>query len=266
MEPGAQELYTMPGSQIRTLGNLTGRTIAINAPNNILYLLAASVLTEHGMPPEDVRFVTKYALPAIPAELKAGAINAAVLPEPFASIAEESDGAVPLADLNQGATTSFPVEGYVVTKQWAQKYPHTLAAFYQALEQGQQIADSNRAAVEQAMEDLPSPLGLYKQTAALISLDEYPVSAGPAGTVDKARLERVVNVMHAVPRLRQVLQHQFDADKRRLTRAAGSVESGSAGDVLRKAMTWTSILSAPASSITRFTLEPPPVSCCHRLR
>ena len=51
MEPGAQDLYTMPNSQIRSLGDLRGRTIAINAPDNILYLLAASVLTEHGIPP-----------------------------------------------------------------------------------------------------------------------------------------------------------------------------------------------------------------------
>jgi hypothetical protein len=26
-----------------------------------------------------------------------------------------------------------PLAGYVVTKQWAEKYPHTLAAFYRAL-------------------------------------------------------------------------------------------------------------------------------------
>lgn len=31
---------------------------------------------------------------------------------------------------------NFPVERYVVTKQWAQKYPRTLAAFDEALEQG----------------------------------------------------------------------------------------------------------------------------------
>jgi NitT/TauT family transport system substrate-binding protein len=195
MEPGAQDLYTMPASSIRSLGDLKGRSIAINAPDNILYLLAASVLTEHGISPKEVHFVTNYAFPQMPAQLNAGTINAAVLPEPFASIAEESYGAVPLADLNQGATTSFPVEGYVVTKQWAKQNPQALAAFYRALEEGQQIADTNRAAVEQAMEKLPAPLGLSKQTAALMSVDEYPVTPGPVGNVDKDQLQRVVDVM-----------------------------------------------------------------------
>jgi NitT/TauT family transport system substrate-binding protein len=195
MEQGAQEIYTMPDSPIRTLSQLQGRTVAINAPDNILYLLAASVLTEHGISPAKVHFVTKYALPQIPAELKAGAVDAAVLPEPFASIAEESEGAVPLADLNQGATTSFPVVGYVVTKQWAKQNPNTLAAFYRALEQGQQIADTDRGAVEKAMEDLPQPLGVSADTASIIELDSYPVSGGPPGTVDKVQLQRVVDVM-----------------------------------------------------------------------
>jgi NitT/TauT family transport system substrate-binding protein len=195
MEPGAQDLYTMPNSPIRSLADLKGRTVAINAPNNILYLLTASVLTEHGISPKNVHFVTKYAFPLIPGELSAGVVNAAVLPEPFASIAEETYGAVPLADLNQGATTNFPVEGYVATKQWAKQHPQTLAAFYRALEQGQQIADTNRAAVEGAMEKLPKPLRLTPAQAALMSVDEYPVSSGPVGTVDKIRLQRVVNVM-----------------------------------------------------------------------
>jgi NitT/TauT family transport system substrate-binding protein len=195
MEPGAQDLYTMPNSPVRSLASLKGRTVAINAPNNILYLLAASVLTEHGVSPKEVHFVTKYPFPQIPGELSAGAVDAAVLPEPFASNAEEEYGAVPLVDLNQGATTSFPVQGYVATKQWAKQHPQTLAAFYRALEEGQQIADGNRAAVEQAMEQLPQPYGLNKATAALMSLDEYPVSSGPVGTVDKIRLQRVVNVM-----------------------------------------------------------------------
>jgi hypothetical protein len=46
-------------------------------------------------------------------------------------------------------------------------------------------------------------------------LDSYPVSAGPVGSVDKARLQRVVDVMQqflGFPRI----QHQLDADERRL--------------------------------------------------
>ncbi|MGH3150165.1 MAG: ABC transporter substrate-binding protein, partial [Streptosporangiaceae bacterium] len=198
MEAGAQAIYTMPNSPIKTLSDLAGKTIAINAPNNILYLLAASVLAEHGISPKQVHFVTNIPFPGMAAALKARKIDAAVLPEPFASAAEQTDGAVVLADLNQGATTSFPIQGYAVTKQWAQTHPKTLAAFYKALEQGEEIADSNRAQVERAMEDLPMnpiPLGVSQQTAAVMALDNYPFSTGPVGSVDKVRLQRVVDVM-----------------------------------------------------------------------
>jgi NitT/TauT family transport system substrate-binding protein len=194
MQPGAQGLYTMPGSPLRTLADLKNHTVAINAPNNILYLLAASVLAEHGISPRSVRFAN-VPFPEMPGQLRAGVVNAAVLPEPFASGAEEAQGAVPLADLNQGATTSFPIAGYVVTKQWAQQYPRTLAAFYKAVEEGQQIADNSRAAVEAAMEDLPVPFKVSRETAAVMTVDSYPVSSGPVGSVDKVRLQRVVDVM-----------------------------------------------------------------------
>ena len=194
MEPGSQGIYTMPDSPVKNLAGLAGRTVAINAPKNILYVLAASVLAEHGISPARVHF-TSVAFPGMASALKSGAVSAALMPEPFASGAEETQGAVPLADLNQGATTSFPVAGYVVTRQWAEKYPHTLAAFYTALEEGQQIADNSRAAVEQAMVDIPAPFGVSQATASLLALDSYPVSTGPVGSVDKVRLQRVVDVM-----------------------------------------------------------------------
>ena len=194
MEPGTQGIYTLPGSSITTLAGLEGQTVAINAPNNILYLLTASVLLEHGIAPQSVDFAS-IPFQEMPAELESAAVSAAVLPEPFASGVEEIQGGVPLADLDQGATTSFPVEGYVVTKQWAAKHPRTLAAFYQALEEGQRIADVSRAAVEQAMVDMPAPFGVSAKTAAVMALDSYPVSTGPVGSVDKVRLQRVVDAM-----------------------------------------------------------------------
>ena len=48
MGPGTQAIYTLPGSPVTTLADLRGQTVAINAPDNILYLLTASVLIEHG--------------------------------------------------------------------------------------------------------------------------------------------------------------------------------------------------------------------------
>jgi NitT/TauT family transport system substrate-binding protein len=199
MEPGTQGIYVMPDSKITSLADLVNKTVAINAPKNILYLLTASVLAEDQLSPNSVKWVTDFPFPAMPAALKAGKIAAAVLPEPFASIAEQTDGAIPLVDLDQGATTNFPVEGYVVTKEWAQKNPHTLAAFYKALEEGQQIADGSRAAVQKAMEDLPTkpvPLAVSPQIAAVMAVDDYPFSTGPGYGVDKFRLQRVVDVMH----------------------------------------------------------------------
>jgi NitT/TauT family transport system substrate-binding protein len=194
MEPGTQGIYTLPDSPVATLADLKGQTVAINAPDNILFLLTASVLAEHGVSPSSVHFAS-IPFPEMPDELKSAAVSAAVMPEPYASGAEEAQGGVPLADLDQGATTSFPVEGYVVTKKWAADHPRTLAAFYRALEQGQRIADVSRAAAEQAMVDMPAPFGVSPETAAVMALDTYPVSTGPVGSVDKIRLQRVVDVM-----------------------------------------------------------------------
>ena len=190
MEPGAQGLYVMPGSRITTLAGLEGKIVGVNAPGNILYLLAASALADQGLSVSGVRFAY-YPLPEMAAMLKAGKIAAAVLPEPFASQAELSMGVTLIADLDQGATAAFPVQGCAVTKQWAALHPATLAAFRAAFEQGQGIADTNRSAVEQAMEALPSPLGLTKVQAAVMALDSYPV-----GPVDVTRLQRVAGVMH----------------------------------------------------------------------
>jgi NitT/TauT family transport system substrate-binding protein len=49
-------------------------------------------------------------------------------------------------------TTNFPLEGYAVSQAWAQKNPRTVTAFDRALTEAQQIADTDRAAVEAAAE------------------------------------------------------------------------------------------------------------------
>jgi len=192
MQQGAQTIFTMPSSKITTLAGLKGKLVGVNAPGNIDYLLGVSVLQENGVSPTSVDFSKEpIAFPQMGGELASGKIAAAIMPEPFASLAEEQDGAVPLADLNQGATTDFPIEGYVVTKKWAAQNPNTLKRFLAALEVGQEISDTNRRAVETAFEALNGAAnGQVPPTiAAVIALDTYPIG------VDATRIQRVADVM-----------------------------------------------------------------------
>src|SRR5271155_3837959 len=71
----------------------------------------------------------------------------------------------------------------------AEANPQALAAFTTAYEQGQQIADSSRAAVERDMQMLPPPLGVSRLVAAVMALDSYPF-----GPVDVVRIQRVAGV------------------------------------------------------------------------
>lgn len=192
MQQGSQAIYTLPTSKIKNLAELKGQVLGINAPHNINYLLAASVLTENGVTPGNVQFPAQpIPFPIMAQQLAAGKIAAAAMPEPFATAAEQQYGAVKLADLNQGATEEFPIQGYVATRAWAAANPNTLKAFVTALEQGQEIADTSRPAIEQAMESLNGPMNgqIPPIVAAVMALNNYPIG------IDKARLQRVADEM-----------------------------------------------------------------------
>jgi NitT/TauT family transport system substrate-binding protein len=200
MQQGTQAIYTMPDSKIKTLTELKGHVLGINAPLNINYLLAASVLTQNGIKLTQVRFPSApIPFPKMAAELAAGKIDAAAMPEPFATAAEQQYGAVELADLNQGATEQFPIQGYVVTKSWAQQNPGTLRAFITALSQGQELADTSRSSVEKAMEALSGPQNgeIPPLVASVMAVNIYPTA------IDKVRIQRVADVMYQFGLLRQ---------------------------------------------------------------
>ena len=192
MKQGSQVVFTLPDSGIKSLSQLQGHLVGVNAPKNIDYLLTASVLQENGIGLSHVGFPGHpIPFPEMGSLLQNHQISAATLPEPFASLAEQQLGAVPIADLNQGATQSFPIEGYVVTKQWAQQNPNTLKRFLAALEAGQEIADTNRADVEQTFESLKAPQDgqVPPNIASVMALNNYPIG------IDPTRLQRVSNVM-----------------------------------------------------------------------
>jgi NitT/TauT family transport system substrate-binding protein len=187
LQPNVLTLLVKGGSSISSVSQLKNKTVSVNAPNDIGTLLVDSLLVAHGLKPAQVHYAN-VPFPGVAAALTTpkSHVSASFVPEPFVSLDEAGAGIQELADLDQGSTQDFPIQGYAVTRAWAQKYPNTLKAFTTALSQAQEIADTNRAAVEGAIEQY---LGIPKETAAFISLPTFPLG------VDAVRLQLVVGAM-----------------------------------------------------------------------
>ena len=188
MQPGNQALYVLPNSPYKTVAELAKHhaTIGINSPNNIAQVLLGSLFAANGLKLKSVKQVVQPVFPIMPAFLAQHKIDAAWLPEPFGTEAEQQDGAVPLADFDQGAIQDFPIGAIVGDAQWVQTHPNTVAAFLRAYNEGQEIADTDRAATEKS---LVTHTGVSKLVAATMTLDTYPL------VMNVPVMQRVANAM-----------------------------------------------------------------------
>ena len=184
--PAVQEVVVPAGSPVTTVAQLRGKTIAVNALGGLAVLLTDNVLASHGVPVSDVHYVP-VAFPAMGSALAAHRVDAAFIAEPSLSAAVVGVGPVPLFDVNQAAE-NFPISGYVVTQVWMARYPRTAAAFVSALQRGQQVAATDRAAVEQAL--IPA-LHISRKVAAVMALGTFPLS------VSTVALQRVADLMQS---------------------------------------------------------------------
>jgi NitT/TauT family transport system substrate-binding protein len=169
MQSNNQEILVPANSHITTVAGLAGKSVAVNVRNNIGTLLVDSVLTDNSVGGK-VHFVP-IEFPNMATALQQGKVDAAWMPEPFVTEAEENTGAVPLADSNQGSSQNLPIAGYMVTSSWLKKYPNTAAAFRTAILKGQAVAATNPGAVQQGMERFA---GTPQKAAAIASDPEFP--------------------------------------------------------------------------------------------
>ncbi|HEX3964990.1 MAG TPA: ABC transporter substrate-binding protein [Trebonia sp.] len=222
MQPGNQALYVMPNSKFSTVADLVKyhATIGVNTLDNIGTLLVGSLLTENGYPnalysATNPAGPVKLVVPTVPAPtpfvgamtmLENHQLDAAWLPEPYGTLAQEA-GAVKLADFDQGSLQNFPIGAYIGTQSWIEKNPNTVAAFLHALQEGQEVADTNRAQVESSLvKNTLLTTGFNKATAqqiaALLTLDTYPL------TMDVPTMQRVADSMF-----------QFNVDGKTISKA-----------------------------------------------
>jgi NitT/TauT family transport system substrate-binding protein len=189
MQAGNQALYVLPDSPYKTVRQLAKAhaEVGVNTLNNIGSVLLGSLLAANNYKVDAVKQVPEI-LPKMPELLDQHKIPAAWLPEPFGTEAQQKYGAVPLADFNQGSLQNFPIGTVVGSSSWVQSHPNTVAAFLRAYKEGQQVADTDRAAVEKAL--VTHVPGLTQELAATMTLDTYPLS------MDVPVMQRVSDAMY----------------------------------------------------------------------
>ena len=189
MQNGNQALYVMPGSPYKTVKDLVkhGVPVGVNSLHNIGSVLLGSLLASDGYKVTDLTQLPQI-LPQMPMLLGQHKISAAWLPEPFGTEAQQQYGAVQLADFNQGSLQNFPIGTIAASNSWAQAHPNTIGAFLRAFNEGQQVADTNRAAVEAAL--LKNDVAPSAEIAATMTLDTYPLA------MDVPVMQRVADAMY----------------------------------------------------------------------
>jgi NitT/TauT family transport system substrate-binding protein len=189
LQPGSEALYVMPGSKFKSVASLAAghARVGLNTPNDVGDVMVAALLESAGYALRDVRQVIPAGgFPALLTMLRAGKVDAIWLPQPLGEIAEQQVGAVPLADFDQGSMQDLPFTGYIGTTEWVRSHPSTVAAFLRALGAGQELADTDRAAVEAAMEKYT---GITPLVADTMAIDGYPLA------MDVPQLQRVPDSM-----------------------------------------------------------------------
>jgi NitT/TauT family transport system substrate-binding protein len=183
--PHVNEIIAPAGAHLRTLADLKGKTIAVNALNSVGSDLADTALAAYGISPAQVHLVA-IPFPAMPAALAAGKIDAAYETEPYVTEAVKRYGVQSVADMDSGATQDLPMTGYGVLASWAATYPRTAAAFARAVEQGNAIAATNLATLQHV---LASALRLNPAVTGVMATGTFPTSANPV------QIQRVADLM-----------------------------------------------------------------------
>lgn len=125
---GGAELLVAQNSGIVDIGDLEGKTVAIPQLGNTQHLCLLALLRKHDLAPVseggsvDVVAVSN---PDIQGLLDRGELDAALVPEPWASLLEMNCGAIPIPFDGEDAATTV----IIVRKDFLDKYPELVEQF-----------------------------------------------------------------------------------------------------------------------------------------
>lgn len=193
--PGVIEVLALPSSGITTPQDLTGKVIGTPVPQAIPYnssvpyslptLATQSILQNDGVDLSTVHWRPMPA-PNLVRALRTKQVDAILVTEPYIFQAESQVGAVEVVDSLSGATANLPLSGYFTSTSFAADNAASLRVFRSALLQ-EQSSSSTGGQVPSVLAD---DSGMSSQTAAMVTLGQYPASVNANG------VQRVADLMY----------------------------------------------------------------------
>ena len=184
--PNVSEILVPKGSKITSVADLKGKKIGTPQTSGAIGNLAMdATFKAHGLNPAQVTFVA-IPFPDEQAALARGEVDAVWATEPFVTAAKVAIGARPLIDTMTGVMAGFLVGGWGTLQSYAQKYPHTVAAFAKAMAEAQRVAAGNLALIRQTV---PTYTTIKPKVVSSMAFDTF----SPALTT--AQLQQAANLM-----------------------------------------------------------------------
>lgn len=164
-------IYVLKDSPIQEAKDLEGKKVAINNLRNIGHLGMVLAIEAGGGDSSKVNFV-ELPFPNMAQALEQGAIDAAMLPEPFATEAQETLGARRAVPMFTGEYEDFPNGVYVTSRDYAEANPGVVKDFAAAVEGGMKLANDEP---QQVIDVVPTFTRVAADMAAKIGLPHFMV-------------------------------------------------------------------------------------------
>lgn len=168
--PGYTSFLVRENSDIKSIGDLLGKKVAVVALNGNCDILLNEALRTQGLDYKSVRYLS-VPVPDMGPTLVRDGVDAACVPEPLLSVVKAQGGVRSVMDLFAGVGDGFPITGFATTADFAKKNPNTVAALRRAVDKGRELASKDPARVRAA---LPTYTAIKPDLAEKLSLPFYP--------------------------------------------------------------------------------------------
>lgn len=172
---GELGVFVKPGSPIKDMADLDGKTVGINTTQNVGDTLFANLAKSKGLKAEPDWVEVPF--PEMIDGVKNGSIDAGYLPEPFATAARAA-GLRDVADLIQADNVSLPGASFITSKTYAAQNPETVKKFADALEEARQQIAADPQAFRSWM---PKALGIDVGASEKMNLPDFEVGLTDEG-------------------------------------------------------------------------------------